>query len=401
MTKFNAIGHDLMRDFHIGTAGLGVLSSVYFWGNLIFLFPAGLLLDRFSSKKLLIIMMIIVIVSTAVFAYTYSIVTVSWCFFITGIAGSFGLIAPLRLVTRWFPSNKLALPSGLIVTVGFFGAMVSQYPLTILVSKVGWRNAMIWNAGLGIIILILFVLVIRDFPQELTKEASDEYGSSIRSLLYSLKEAVLNRQNWLFGIYACLLNLPIFIFGMVFGASYMVQVQHISSSHAAFAMTVMFLGAMLGSPIIGGISDRLKRRKLPMLAAGIISLLLLILPIYLFSMNYVEIYVLFFAIGFFTSAQVIAYPVIAESNKEKNIGIGFSMVSTLIMFGGAILVPIFGWLLNLHWGGEMLHSTPWHSLPEYQFALWLLPIVALIGIVAVILGKETYCKSAFVPNKKH
>ena len=67
MTKFNAIGHDIMVDFKIETAGLGALSSAYFWGNVFFLFPAGLLLDRFSTKVLLAIATCVMIVTTLIF----------------------------------------------------------------------------------------------------------------------------------------------------------------------------------------------------------------------------------------------------------------------------------------------------------------------------------------------
>lgn len=117
-------------------------------------------------------------------------------------------------------------------------------------------------------------------------------------------------------------------------------------------------------------------------------------------MTLATIYILFFAIGFFTSAQVITYPVIAESNVKENIGAGLSMGSTLIMSGGAILVPIFGLLLNFHWQGAMLHGTPWHSVSEYQSALWLLPITTVIGSIAVLLGKETYCKPIATQKKR-
>ena len=206
MTKFNAIGADIMTAFHMGSTGLGALSSAYFWGNVVFLFPAGLMLDRFSTKKILAIVMWVVILCTLLFSYLNNEQTSFFAFFLIGIAGAFGLLIPLRLASRWFPSDKMALVSGLIVTVGFFGAMVSQSPLVWLVNHVGWRAAMQWNAGLGVVLFALMMIVIQDFPQGVTRKISQEQATSWSFLWYSIKQAVVNRQNWLFGLYTCLLN---------------------------------------------------------------------------------------------------------------------------------------------------------------------------------------------------
>ena len=64
ITIFNAIGHDLLLELRMDSTGLGVLSSFYFWGNVICLIPAGLLLDRFSAKKMLIVSMVVAVGST-------------------------------------------------------------------------------------------------------------------------------------------------------------------------------------------------------------------------------------------------------------------------------------------------------------------------------------------------
>jgi len=392
MTKFNSIGHDLMLDFKIGSTGLGALSSVYFWGNIIFLFPAGLLLDRFSSKKILAISMIVTVICTAIFAFTHNVHQASWCFLFIGIVGAFALLLPLRLVSRWFPSEKMALASGLVITIGFFGAMISQSPLVWLTNHVGWRNAMLWNAGLGAFLFIVMMIVIKDFPEGMTREMSHEQVTSIRFLLHSLRLSIMNRQNWLFGLYTCFLNLPIFIFGAAFGLRYLEQMQGLTENQAAIVIDLMFLGAMLGAPILGWISDRIRLRKLPMIISALISLALIFVSMYEVNVSFLYASVLFLSIGFFTSSQVITYPVVAESNKPAIVGTGFGMASTLIMSGGSLGIPLFGWLLDLHWKGATMHSVPFHSIAEYQFALWMIPIAFILGIIAVGFGKETCCK---------
>lgn len=392
MLKFNAIGPDLMVDFRIGSTGLGVLSSIYFWGNVLFLFPAGLLLDRFSTKKILTIVMTTVIVATYLFSFTHSVFEASWCFLLIGLAGSFGLLIPLRLVSRWFPPEKMALASGLGITIGFLGAMVAQAPLTMLTNAVGWRHAMQWDAGLGVIIFILMMFSVKDFPPGMTREMSHEQATSLSFLWHSIKNAITNKQNWLFGLYTCLVNLPIFVIGGVFGMRFLEQVDHLSEDQAGVATMLLFIGAMAGSPAFGWLSDKMKKRKPAMYLGALVSFVIMLVIMYFNNLNYITVYALFIGLGFFTSSQVISYPVIAESNPNEIVGTGLGMGSTLIMSGGAIFVPLFGWLLDLKWTGQMLHGEPLHSIYDYRFALWILPLTLIISMVIIVFGKETNCK---------
>lgn len=51
MNMFNAISQDLMKEFGLSGESLGYLSSTYLFADVVCLFPAGMLLDRFFSKK--------------------------------------------------------------------------------------------------------------------------------------------------------------------------------------------------------------------------------------------------------------------------------------------------------------------------------------------------------------
>ena len=64
------------------------------------------------------------------------------------------------------------------------------------------------------------------------------------------------KQNWLCGIYTCLLNLPIFVLGGFLGNEYLFYVHHLSYTQAAFVSSMLFLGTTFGSPAMGWISDR-------------------------------------------------------------------------------------------------------------------------------------------------
>ena len=68
MNSFNGLNLELRRAFNANALEISNLSAMYFYANVIFLIPAGLLLDRFSTRKLLISAITTTTVATFVFA---------------------------------------------------------------------------------------------------------------------------------------------------------------------------------------------------------------------------------------------------------------------------------------------------------------------------------------------
>ena len=50
---FSSLATDVMAALHINESAYSLLASIYFLANVIFLFPAGTILDRFSTKKII------------------------------------------------------------------------------------------------------------------------------------------------------------------------------------------------------------------------------------------------------------------------------------------------------------------------------------------------------------
>src|SRR3990167_6276873 len=71
VNMFNAINSSLYIAFQLTDATqLGVLSACYMYAIVFFLFPAGMILDRFSTRKIIITAMFLCVLCTAAFSYT-------------------------------------------------------------------------------------------------------------------------------------------------------------------------------------------------------------------------------------------------------------------------------------------------------------------------------------------
>ena len=59
LNVFDVINQPLRDDFHIDAQQLSGMSSMFLWGNILFLLPAGVILDRFSVRWVILSAMLV------------------------------------------------------------------------------------------------------------------------------------------------------------------------------------------------------------------------------------------------------------------------------------------------------------------------------------------------------
>jgi MFS family permease len=394
LNLFNAIDVQLMQAFHLDAPALGHLSAMYFYANAMFLFPAGIMLDRFSTKKLLLAAVTLCTVGTFIFAIAESYVLAAAGRFLVGMGASFCFLSCIRLASRWFPPQKMALVTGVVVTMAMLGGLVAQTPLALLSNAIGWRNAVLIDAGIGIFVALAIIFIVQDRPPNSHEEAHAE-KAQLQSLGFwrSLGLVLANKNNWLGGLYTSLMNLPVFLLGALFGIHYLVQVHGITQVQASYATTLFFVGVIFGAPAFGWFSDHIGRRVLPMIIGAIVSLAVMLVLMYVPNLSLASIIILFFLIGFVTSSQVLTYPAIAELNPIALTSTAISVDSISIMVSGMIFQPFFGWVMQLHWDGKMLDGAPVYTAHDFMNAMLIMPIAFVISIFIAWMITETYCKS--------
>ncbi|KTD58930.1 major facilitator family transporter [Legionella sainthelensi] len=383
---FASIAANIMQDYRIQADKMAWLSSIYYLSNVLFLFVAGMVLDRFSIKNTLLIAMFLCVASTFLLAYSHSFYTALFCRFITGIGSAFCFLGPVRLASHWFPPRRMALVTGAIVTMAMAGGMLAQYPLTKLVLLVGWRQAVQDVGILGFAMLIVMFFWIKERPPVAIKQKAKPID-----IVSAAKKAYLNTQYLRAAFYASLMNMAIAVFGAMMGTLYLEQRLDISSAQASIINGMLFLGAIIGSPLVGWISDRIGLRIVPMKVGVITSLLTLLAVLYL-PVSYSTMAFLFFLLGFFTSAQVISYALVAESSSPAMTATAVSVISILTQGGYIIYQNLFSYLLTNHSGMQIINGTPIYSLSAYQYAAIILPVGLFIAFLMLFGLNETRCQ---------
>lgn len=383
---FASIAADIMQDYHIQADKMAWLSSIYYLSNVLFLFVAGMVLDRFSIKNTLLIAMFLCVASTFLLAHSHSFAIALFSRFITGIGSAFCFLGPVRLASHWFPPKRMALVTGAIVTVAMAGGMLAQYPLTKLVGLVGWREAVQAVGILGCVMLVLMFFWIKERPKVAVKKVMPALD-----VFTAAKKAYFNPQYLRAAFYASLMNMAIAVFGAMMGTLYLEQRLEIGAEQAAIINSMLFLGAIIGSPLVGWISDKMGLRVLPMKIGVVASLLTLLLVLYV-PVSFGLMAILFFLLGLFTSAQVISYALVAESSSPTMTATAVSVISILTQGGYIVYQNLFSYLLTSHNSMRLVNGTPVYLLNAYQHAAIILPVGLLIALFMLFGLKETHCQ---------
>jgi len=392
MNMFSSINEDLISTFQIGPTQLGLLSSSYFLANLICLLPAALLLDRFSPRNLILGTMSICILGTIMFASAPTFQIAMYCRFATGIGSAFCFLGAIRVASRWFSPERMALPSGLIVMMAMLGGLLAQYPFANLVKLIGWQRALYVDASIGALILFAIAVIVRDRPNSSFIETPAALEKPPR-MLKDFISAYLRPFNWLAGLYTCLLNLPIFILGSLYGTLFLHQVHHFPRTDASLITLALFVGALIGSPLAGWASDQLGKRLLPMRIGAIVALPIILIIIYTPSLSVTTFASLFFLLGLVSSAQIISYPYVNETNPSHITASATSAISICCIGSGYIFQPLVGKLIESHSMSIYSVQTTF-SHHDYSNGFLILPIGFLVALLCTFLLPETFCKKS-------
>lgn len=382
LNLFDVINVSLRRDFQMNAEQISWMSSAYLWADILFLLPAGVILDRCSARSVILTALLICIIGTIGFSLSHSFRAASFFHFLSGIGNAFCFLSCVVLVSRWFPPQKRALVIGCVVTMAFIGGMMAHTPLAYLNDHYGWRHSLMIDGFVGILFFIWIFIIVKDKP----KSSAVSVSHLNNRQRYDFVRVLTNPQNWLAGFYTSCLNLPIMVLCALWGANYLQTAHHLPEMTASNVVSMIFLGSIVGCPLVGWASDRSGKRK-PLMILGAVATLLTMLPLFMsWSLSEFSLSLLFFLLGFFSSTQVISYPLIAESNERANTGAATGMASVIIMGGAGVGQVLFGMLMHRH---AVLDG---YSAADFKFAMLMFPIAAVAALLAIFLARETFCK---------
>jgi len=255
------------------------------------------------------------------------------------------LMGSLKLITLWFGPSRFATLSALVVSIGTVGNIVSATPLVLLVKYLGWRTTFVIFAGVNFLVVLLFLLVVKDRPKQLIKPDNSIKQQNSLTAIWKL---FWQKDFWIisfgtfcrYGIFAAVQAL--------WAGPYLMNALEISPVATGNLLFLMSIGLVLGSPAFGYMSDALLvSRKIPINLGFVGTIIILVILAKLTpGASMILLSILFFSFGFATSAGQIMYAHIKERMPIEMAGSAMTGINLFTMLGVAFFLQVLGNLMQ-------------------------------------------------------
>ncbi len=384
--------NDFMAAFHINALVLGTTMAMYYYSYAPMQIFGGLSYDRFGARKTLTFAILICAIGSACIAMSNGIILAGAGRFLTGFGSAFSFVGMLFLGRRWFAPRYFFLVAGITELVGCLGAIGGESPIAATVAWLGWRTTLGWLALIGVVLSVLVWLVIRDFPAD-HPQRDDFLQGQQHSIRQSFSYIFKHSQLWATGVYAFLVFAPITAFAALWGVPFLKASYHLSTGVASAAVSMIWLGMGIGSPLAGWISERMRSRIVPLAVSAVLGVVVTLAILYKPGLSINTLFTLLFLFGVATFGQALSFLVVGDITPNKVIGTAMGFNNLLIVLSGAIFQPLVGALLDAQWNGTMLNHSPVYTAHDYRVALAVIPVCYLLGtIVSLFWMRETRCE---------
>lgn len=363
--------------FHLSVLGVASIVGLFYYGYSPFSLVAGAAMDRLGPQRLLPLAAGVVGVGALLFATGQREIAGAGRF-MQGAGGVFALIGAIYIASKNFPASKAATLIGATQMFGMAGGSAGQFVVGPLIGAgVSWSTFWIGMGALGLLIgCALFFLI----PAE---EGTEQSGPWLKNTAGAFASVFKNPQSILCGLIAGLLFIPTTIFDMVWGVRYLQEAHGVDYGTAVLRSATVPFGWIIGCPLFGLISDRVRLRK-PVILAGAVLLFTCVAWILFGPTRILPPYIVGLITGIASGAAMLPYTVIKEVNPPQFGGTATGVVNFINFTFSALLGPVFGWKLQQVSGG-----APQLELQDFQRTFQPMLVGVLIAIVLTLFLKET------------
>jgi len=380
---------ELMAAFAVSGAVLGNLAAIYLYAYAGLQIPIGAMLDRYGPRRMLSLAALIAGAGAVVFATAESVTSAYIGRLLVGIGSAVGFVGTLKLVAVWFPADRYAFVSGLTFLIAMLSGALGQAPLALLVDATGWRQTALGMGVGGLALAAATWLLVRDRPPGRPAEPA---RGGLAGVGRDLVTVLGSRQNWVVALYGATMSGPMLAYGALWGVPHMMQVHGYSRPTAALLTSFVLMGWALGAPIGGWISDRVGRRKPPMILAALAALGGWLVVLYMPGLTVPAIGTLLFFVGFASGGMVVCMAVAVELSHPSVSGATTGFVNMGNVGAGALMQPLVGLILDWAWDGRIEAGARVYGPAAFDSALATLPAASLVALGVAFLIRETHCR---------
>jgi predicted MFS family arabinose efflux permease len=253
-TVMAVIGPVLAVEFALSASELGVLAACMLGAYALAQLPVGMALDRVGSRNVQAALGLVTAAGFALFALAESLATLTLARVIVGVGVSAGLMAIIKANAQWFAPAKVAFITGIAVSIGGLGSVLSTGPVAAALPALGWRGILWVLCGLSAA-TALWILLSVPHGGGRKSDLSTELGvmaSILRSPVF-----------WRYAPAVAMLSVLNFAYLGLWAGPWLRDVAGYDSRGSANILLAYTLTMMAGAFLVGAAASRAKARGLP------------------------------------------------------------------------------------------------------------------------------------------
>ena len=376
------IARDLVRDLGLTPEGLGFLGGAFFYSFAVVQVPMGAALDRIGPRTMITGLSLVSTLGAFLFALSHGFGLALFARFLIGLGMACVLMGTFKALTAWFPPDKFATMTGLTYSVGTLGNVLATSPLAYLAAHWGWRASMVIIGILTALTSVLVFTTVRDRP----KGDMEERGAQ-NSPPGDKPIPVRVSLGMIFGSPAFWQMAPanFFRYGTfvaiqgLWGGPYLMDVLGYSPVRAGNVLLMMSLGAIVGGPVGGKLSDKVfrSRKKVMIVGLSAYAVGIFFLTGWTHISHELFYYVLFFFLGFFNACGIVIFSHTKELFDSRISATAMTAVNFFAMIGAAVSMHAMGKIIEVFPGVDGVYPPR-----AYHVAF----LSCLVGIAIAVLS---------------
>ena len=378
------ITDEIMRDFHVSAATIGLLASIQFLIYTSLQIPMGILADRFGPNYFLIVGATLTGIGTIIYSLGTHEIVLFLARILIGVGDATIWVNMMLILGQWFSTREFVRLVGFAGMTGSLGFLLATVPFSAWILLLGWRGAF-FSTGVVLCLcglLLYFILVLK--PKKMFTDEPVVEEEVVKEKTFALlKRIVSSKQAW--ALFFCHFGVVGAYVGFIgsWAVPYGMNVYGMTRSDASELIMIGLIGALIGAPLTSWISSRFETIKKPYLIVQCV--ILLSWCCFLFYNGHPPLWglvVLFFIIGYGYGASALTFALVRQSFPISESGIVSGFANTGGFLSAVLLPFFFGLILDQY------QTTTSSIVNGYYYSFFIPVVFSIIGVIGVICIKD-------------
>jgi predicted MFS family arabinose efflux permease len=336
-----AISDDLVAELSLSNTDLGLMTSMYLYGFVLFQLPLGLLLDRFGPRLVQTGLLLVAALGAALFAMGDNTGELAGARLLIGVGLGGCLMSAFKANAMWLPPERLALGNSAVVTFGGLGFLAGTYPANLAADLIGWRALFFVLVGFTLAVTATIYFLV-------PKREDDHHPVALAKQIKGYVDIFRDGIFWRVTPMVATISGTFIAVQTLWATRWMGDVVGLERHEAGQQLMILGLAFAVGSLSTGFIADAAQRRgiALKFIVGSAFALYAAAQLAMIFALP-LALPVIWLVYGFTGQAANLGYATLGAHFGRQLAGRAQSAANLMLFLASALFQSSIGWALDL------------------------------------------------------